>query len=762
MTPDWVIFLFAFFQAIILLLPLLPVVLFWKNPAFRSIFRLWTLMAFFGLLCAPLQLLPVSAASLQAISHIGISLLIALGVILKKDQRIRLTRLTMLHLWNPSLIFTALFLAALFSYPWIVFGALGSLTDNLLQLTAGLSFGLMTATLCKVFLFDKLVLPATNNIGTFLLQGLSIGIALSILFAGMGFPFGAMQFLLMISLPSLGWVLTTIAQIAFRQQKSHLLAIGLLVGIAIAAPLILIDPDELGLLYNATPGEIMGYAIYASLISLVAGWLVGLIAFFISQVRLRRTIPSLPSTRTVLLLFASASAAWLLAITLYILVGQTGFHGESIFIILKSQADVSEAAQIEDASARRAFVYQSLTTHADQSQSEIQQFLDRFGFDYTPYYLVNAIQVTDNPLLRLWLLTRPEVDRVLSNPWMRPLPVEVFQNTGTADPPSSQLWNLEMINVYRVWAELGVSGKDIVVGQSDSGVQWDHPEVVSTYRGRTGDHNYNWLDPWYASPQPQDLNGHGTHTLGTILGATTGIAPNAAWFACANLARPLGNPALYLDCMQFMLAPYPQGDDPFTAGDPNLGANVINNSWGCPPIEGCDPDSLRIAVDNLRLSGIFVVASAGNDGPICNSLIHPIAIYDGSFTVGAINSAGQLALFSSLGPVELNGVQLIKPDIVAPGENVLSSTPGNTYEIHSGTSMAGPHVVGVVALMWSANPYLIGQIDLTEQIIIDTADPYSGTLPECPGAFNYPSTAVGYGVINAFAAVQAAQVILSP
>ena len=87
-----------------------------------------------------------------------------------------------------------------------------------------------------------------------------------------------------------------------------------------------------------------------------------------------------------------------------------------------------------------------------------------------------------------------------------------------------------------------------------------------------------------------------------------------------NLGRNLGNPAYYLDCMQFMLAPYPQRGNPLTDGDPARAAHVLNNSWGCPPIEGCDAAALGPAVRALRAAGIFVVASAGNEGPRCGSV----------------------------------------------------------------------------------------------------------------------------------------------
>jgi subtilisin family serine protease len=69
--------------------------------------------------------------------------------------------------------------------------------------------------------------------------------------------------------------------------------------------------------------------------------------------------------------------------------------------------------------------------------------------------------------------------------------------------------------------------------------------------------------------------------------------------------------------------------------------------------------------------------------------------------------------------------------------------------------MAGPHVAGVVALMWSANPSLIGDIQQTERILAETATPFRGTLPACTGDGSLPNNAVGYGVVNAYEAVRA-------
>jgi subtilisin family serine protease len=517
--------------------------------------------------------------------------------------------------------------------------------------------------------------------------------------------------------------------------------------------MLLVDADELALIISASAGETLAWAFYAALASLAIGWIIGGIALAAKQFQAGRRLNNRP---IIFLLGAATLITCVAGGLVYYTAGQPGFYGEGLFVVLKDQADVTNAASIANYQERRQYVYNTLVAHADSTQAELRQAFDRLGLEYTPYYLVNAIQVNGGPLLRLWLLTRPEVDRVLDNPWLRPLPAPPPISPGSITSIQGPDWNLTTIGADRVWDELGITGQGIVVGQSDSGVQGDHPELAASYRGQGGQNDYNWYDPWNGTTQPTDIGGHGTHTLGTILGRNTGVAPGATWYGCVNLARNLGNPALYLDCMQFMLAPFQQNGDPLHAGDPARGAHVINNSWGCPEIEGCDANSLLYAVRNLRAAGVFVVASAGNDGPGCNTLNAPPALYDEAFSVGAIDSFGQIAPFSSIGPVTADGSQRTKPDIVAPGVDVLSSTPGSTYASYSGTSMAGPHMVGVVALMWSANPALIGDIERTEQILVETAQPYTGTLPDCPGANQMPSTVTGYGVVDAYNAVKTA------
>ncbi len=349
-----------------------------------------------------------------------------------------------------------------------------------------------------------------------------------------------------------------------------------------------------------------------------------------------------------------------------------------------------------------------------------------------------------------------QVIKILESPNLRPLPKTITANTGSSKVLETDLWNLESSGIYRIREKYGVTGKGVLIGQADSGVDGQHTQLKEQYLGFQSDDDYHWLDPWNSTVEPTDSNGHGTHTLGIILGKDIGIAPEANWIGCVNLSRNFGNPGFYIECLQFLFAPYPQNGNPFTDGVPNMGANIINNSWGCPIIEGCDQEVFQTAVKVLRESGVFIVAANGNEGYYgCESTKSPLAIYDEVLSVGAIDKNGELAPFSSLGPVIINGKVITKPDLIAPGVDIFSSMPNESYGLMSGTSAAAPHVSGIVALMWSANPDLIGNISLTEQILFSTSDKYTGILPTCLEDYTTPNNAVGYGVVNAFKAVEA-------
>jgi subtilisin family serine protease len=206
--------------------------------------------------------------------------------------------------------------------------------------------------------------------------------------------------------------------------------------------------------------------------------------------------------------------------------------------------------------------------------------------------------------------------------------------------------------------------------------------------------------------------------------------------------------------MQFLLAPFPQHGSAFRDGDPARGANVVDAAWICPAWEGCDSLTLSIAVRHLADAGQMFVTGAGNDGPACGSIVSPGLASD-ALTVGASDRYGLLAPSSSRGPITADGSGRIKPDVLAPGVGILSDLPDGRYAEFNGTSMAASHVAGVVALMWSANPALIGQIEPTRQILTQTA--HSHSAPDsCGHGIGKQNNDYGYGIVDAYEAVKQA------
>jgi serine protease AprX len=452
-----------------------------------------------------------------------------------------------------------------------------------------------------------------------------------------------------------------------------------------------------------------------------------------------------------------------------------------ILVVLAEQADLSAASALPNKEAKGHYVYETLRALAEETQQGLRKTLDAQGVDYQPFYIVNAIRVQADSALVKSLAARPDVDRIAPNPWVKGIPDEQPRQQPDTTAPQEIEGNITRVNADDVWA-LGHTGEGIVVAGQDTGYDWEHPALQNQYRGWDGssaDHDYNWHDAIHTnshgynscgvdSPEPCDDGSHGTHTMGTIVGDDggsnqIGVAPGAQWIGCRNMDNGYGTPATYIECFEFFLAPYPLGGDPSTDGDPTKAPHVINNSWVCPPTEGCDPAAIQLmqtTVENVRAAGIVVVASAGNDGsPFeCGRVMYPPAIYDAAFSIGATDSGDNISFFSSRGPVTVDGSNRRKPDVSAPGEDVRSSLPGGGYGLKDGTSMAGPHVVGTVALVWSAAPYLIGDVDATEWIIAHAARPRTTTQDCGDGPSDVPNNIYGWGIVDALSAVKVSQI----
>src|SRR6266700_7833273 len=184
------------------------------------------------------------------------------------------------------------------------------------------------------------------------------------------------------------------------------------------------------------------------------------------------------------------------------------------------------------------------------------------------------------------------------------------------------------------------------------------------------------------------------------------MAPGAKWIGCRNMDANVGTPARYSECMQWFLAlTRIGGGDP----DPTMAPDITNNSWECPPSEGCSFDTLQAAVEAQAAAGIMMMSAAQNSGPSCSTVQNPPGLYEATYTAGALNTGTDtIASFSSRGPVIADGSNRIKPDIAAPGTGTRSATNASdsSYGTASGTSMATPHIAGAMALLWSFRPEL--------------------------------------------------------
>lgn len=423
----------------------------------------------------------------------------------------------------------------------------------------------------------------------------------------------------------------------------------------------------------------------------------------------------------------------------------------TVWVFMREKANLGAAADIEDDLERGTYVYRRLRDVANRSQAPLRAELDERGASYKPFWIVNAIRVTADEGLLLDVAAREDVKAIHPD---RALDVEM-PRPGRQEPRVTTVeWNIQRIGAPRVWSQLGDRGENIVVGNIDTGVQYDHPALVRQYRGNLGggsfDHNFNWEDPSDAcgsrSRVPCDNVSHGTHTMGVMVGDDgmpgpnqIGVAPNARWIACKGCEGTSCSLEALTACGQWMLAPTDlAGNNP----SPALRPHVVNNSWGGP---GGDPFYSAI-VDAWVASGIFPLFGSGSSGPGCATFGSP-GDYVASYSSSAFDMQNRIASFASRGPSPF-GPGEIKPNIASPGVNIRSSVsiPPSGYAVFSGTSMALPHVGGTVALIWSRSMTVRRDIPATRRLLDKFARNFSDL--SCGGTAG-DNNVWGEGMLNA-------------
>jgi len=413
-----------------------------------------------------------------------------------------------------------------------------------------------------------------------------------------------------------------------------------------------------------------------------------------------------------------------------------------VIVHLREQPDLEVAVGgALSATEARSRVVSMLQADASRSQAPLRAYLEgaqAAGLvdSYTPFWIFNGIAVRARPSLIHALATHPTVAAVHLDHYRQWLIAEIPNpkpQTPNSNWSSSVEWGIARIRADQVWASLHISGTGTVVAGMDTGVDWLHPALQANYQGYNphgpANHTYSWHDATDSGAlYPVDGHGHGTHTVGTIVGqGGIGVAPGARWIAVKVLSNQgYGYDSWIHGGFQWLLAP---------GGDPDLAPDVVNCSWGSDDgsLTTFQPD-----LQALRAAGALVIFSSGNNGPGGGTVGSPASL-PGVFAVGATDPNDEVAHFSSRGPSPWGEV---RPYVAAPGVNVRSSLPGSAYGQSDGTSMAAPHVSGIATLMYSVVPTL--SITRAAFLITSTAVPLGAPIP---------NNDAGWGRVDAFAAV---------
>ncbi len=481
-------------------------------------------------------------------------------------------------------------------------------------------------------------------------------------------------------------------------------------------------------------------------------------------------LPKVLALSMTLLAWASIAAAGNLSPGLETLTsGMSDTETIKVLVVMKDQADITTLDwDLHDRKisldVRHSTVLETLQAKANGTQRNLLASLeDRKAtgdiLGYTPHWLINAVVVKGTLGAIRDLAARPDVDVVeadlvaeLIEPVKRDVKDREKSITGIGMTPGVQA-----VNAPLVWQEFGNRGAGAVVGILDTGVEGSHPALADNWRGNFAPADECWFDAAdFGDATPQDHHYHGTHVMGTICGLapddTIGVAPDALWIASNVINQGVGSEFDndVLASLEFMADP---DGNPDTSDDV---PDVVQNSWGINEnftgYFDCD-SRWWDAMDNCEAAGVVLTWSAGNEGPGSGSLRSPAdraATPHNAFSVGSVDATNYpfpypISSFSSRGPTTCPDVppeSLIKPEVCAPGSDVYSAAPGGGYQYLSGTSMAGPHVAGVVALMRAANPTV--DVITIKDVLMNTAVDL-GTEGE--------DNTYGHGLVDAYQAV---------
>ena len=369
-------------------------------------------------------------------------------------------------------------------------------------------------------------------------------------------------------------------------------------------------------------------------------------------------------------------------------------RGVSIIITFSNKVDLKKFEKAPKKLQRKKIV-EILKKNADVSQKHALKLLAKKKIKkLRKLWLINALAVTVRPEIIEQVKLLPGVENVIPD-YSFYLP----QTTYSSSQVIAESNNLNAIGAPELW-EAGYTGQGIIIASMDTGVDVNHPDLIDKWRGGSN----SWFDVHGQYNTPYDNDGHGTQTMGIMVGGIQsdsqipmGVAPDANWIAVRifnnNLIASTGD---IIAGFQWLVSP---------GGDPNYAPDIVNISWGYSlnPDQCFEYDALGPAIQVLKEAGIAVVCAAGDSGELGS--ISP-ANYPETFAVGAVDNSNNILFVSSQGPSPCDGS--IFPNVVAPGINIptidISFGGLPVYTTLSQTSAAAPHVSGSMALLLSAFP----------------------------------------------------------
>ena len=377
-----------------------------------------------------------------------------------------------------------------------------------------------------------------------------------------------------------------------------------------------------------------------------------------------------------------------------------------VIVFLKEQADLSKITNRNE-SVRTHQVIQSLQGRANTSQKELSSLINSYQRsgeveNYIPCWIFNGFSMSTTPGVIDVLASDSRVMTIRTDH------IDLIPAENESDPNIQD--NLDLISAPQVWTQ-GWMGQGVVVASMDTGVDLTHPDLFENWRGGLN----SWYDPFGKYDFPTDMDGHGTMTMGVILGGnesgtSIGVAPEAKWIAVKIFNDDGSSTATAVHLgFQWLL-------DPDKNPETNDAPDVVNNSWSFAN-PGCNTEFL-LDIRALYAAGILPVFSAGNFGPNDGTSVSP-ANYPEAFAVGAVTNEDVILGLSSRGPSLCAEDETIYPEITAPGFDIFTSDLFGFYTTATGTSMAAPHVSGSLALLLSAFPTL--RIEDQQSVLIENA-----------------------------------------